>query len=62
RTSLNGVTGKPSAATRDKGMQLFDWLVEDLSALVTTGRRELPPLPRSYYSPYTDDSSEADSL
>jgi hypothetical protein len=42
-------------------VQLFDWLVEDLSALVTIGRRELPPLPRSYYSPYTDDSSEADS-
>ena len=62
RTSLNGVTGKPSLATREKGEQLFDWLVEDLSALVTTGRRELPPLPRSYYSPYTDDSSEADSL
>jgi creatinine amidohydrolase len=62
RTSLNGVTGKPSLATRDKGEQLFDWLVEDLSALVTTGRRELPPLPRSYYSPYTDDSSEPDSL
>ena len=62
RTSLNGVTGKPSLATRDKGEQLFDWLVEDLSALVSTGRRELPPLPRSYYSPYTDDSSEPDSL
>lgn len=61
RTSLNGVTGKPSLATRDKGAQLFDWLVEDLSALVITGRSELPPLPRSYYSPYTDNTSEADS-
>ena len=62
RTSLNGVTGKPSDASLERGAQLFDWLVEDLSDLVTTGRRELPPLPRSYYSPYTDDSSEADSL
>lgn len=50
RTSLNGVTGKPSQATREKGRQLFEWLVGDLAALVETGLQEQPPLNRSYDS------------
>lgn len=50
RTSCNGVTGKPSLATADKGAQWFDWLVEDLCELVRRGCRENPPLDVSYFS------------
>ena len=49
RTSSNGVTGKPSLASKEKGQQLFDWMVEDLSGLVCKGLKESPPLPHSYY-------------
>lgn len=51
RTSLNGVTGTPSRASADKGRQWFDWLVEDLAALVMKARTETPPLPHSYFEP-----------
>ena len=47
-TSLNGVTGRPSEASADKGRQWFDWLVDDLSALILRGLAEEPPLPYSY--------------
>jgi creatinine amidohydrolase len=50
RTSLNGVTGKPSLATREKGERWFAWLVEDLAALIRSGCTETPPLPHSYFS------------
>lgn len=53
RTSCNGVTGRPSQATADKGRQWFDWMVEDLSDLVRRGRGEVPPLDRSYFTPAT---------
>ena len=49
RTSLNGVTGTPSLATAEKGRQWFDWLVDDLAALIKTGVTETPPLPHSYF-------------
>lgn len=49
RTSSNGVTGKPSAATREKGEQLYQWMVEDLSELIRKGLVEEPPLPHSYF-------------
>jgi len=49
RTSLNGVTGKPSLATVDKGQILFDWMVEDLSNLVIKGLQETAPLAESYF-------------
>lgn len=48
RTSLNGVTGQPSLASRKKGEQLFVWMVEDLSSLVMKGMQEESPLPHSY--------------
>ncbi|HEX5393035.1 MAG TPA: creatininase family protein [Rhodocyclaceae bacterium] len=48
RTSLNGVTGKPSIATAEKGEQWFAWLVEDLSDIVRRGMTETPPLDQSY--------------
>jgi creatinine amidohydrolase len=48
RTSINGVTGKPSLATRKKGEMLFAWMVEDLSQTVTRGLQEQSPLPHSY--------------
>ncbi|GLK69669.1 creatininase family protein [Hansschlegelia plantiphila] len=48
RTSLNGVTGRPSLATAAKGERLFAWMVEDLCSLVRRGLRERPPLPHGY--------------
>jgi len=49
RTSLNGVTGTPSISTATKGTEWFDWMVEDLSALITAGTQETPPLQHSYF-------------
>jgi len=49
RTSSNGVTGKPSLASKEKGELLFSWMVEDLSDIVHKGLREKPPLPHSYF-------------
>jgi len=51
RTSLNGVTGKPSTASADKGAALFAQMVEDLSALIRRGQDETPPLTHSYFAP-----------
>jgi creatinine amidohydrolase len=42
------VTGSPSLASREKGRQLFSWMVQDLSALVSLGMREESPLAFSY--------------
>lgn len=49
RTSLNGVTGKPSVASKDKGDLLFRWMVEDLDLLIQKGLKEEPPLKNSYF-------------
>jgi creatinine amidohydrolase len=48
RTSRNGATGYPSTATIEQGHTLFDWMVEDLTALVRKGILETPPLPHAY--------------
>lgn len=53
RTSRNGVTGRPSAATKEDGEKLFQWMVEDLSEIVLRGRRERPPLDQSYFLQFT---------
>ena len=50
RTSLNGVTGKPSLASAQQGTKLFEWMVEDLSAIIEKGKIEVPPLGYSYSS------------
>ena len=49
RTSKNGVTGYPSRASREQGETLFSWMVEDLSAVITRGMQEAPPLAHSYF-------------
>jgi creatinine amidohydrolase len=49
RTSRNGVTGQPSAATKAEGEELFRWMVEDLAALIRKGLSERPPLQPSYF-------------
>lgn len=49
-TSRNGVTGYPSRASAEKGRAGFDWMVEDLGALIRAGLRETPPLDRPYRS------------
>jgi len=56
RTSRNGVTGQPSAASAEKGRELFTWMVEDLTDLVRRGMSEQPPLPHSYFESVTDRS------
>lgn len=53
RTSLNGVTGRPSLATMEKGQQLFGWMVEDLCALIRKGVTETPPLSHGFDEPAT---------
>ena len=54
-TSVNGVTGKPSLATEDKGQELFNWMVKDLSGVVMQGLNEKPPLPYSYFEKINQD-------
>jgi creatinine amidohydrolase len=49
RTSTNGATGTPSRASAAKGQTLFDWMVQDLSALIQRGLAETPPLQHSYF-------------
>jgi creatinine amidohydrolase len=49
RTSKNGVTGTPSRATAEQGHIWFEWMVEDLSALVRRGIEEMPPLRHCYF-------------
>jgi creatinine amidohydrolase len=50
RTSRNGVTGTPSRARAEQGRQWFDWMVEDLSAIIGRGMAEKPPLDHSYFT------------
>lgn len=54
RTSLNGVTGMPSLASKEKGEEWFAWMVEDLSSVVTKGTQENPPLEYSYFDKFSD--------
>jgi creatinine amidohydrolase len=49
RTSSNGATGFPSRASRERGEELFGWMVDDLTALVQRGLLEQPPLQQSYF-------------
>jgi creatinine amidohydrolase len=51
RTSTNGVTGTPSVASAASGRRAFEWMVDDLCALIERGLRETPPLDHSYFSP-----------
>lgn len=48
RTSLNGVTGRPSLASEQKGRDLFSWMEQDLTKLIETGLKENPPLSYGY--------------
>jgi creatinine amidohydrolase len=49
RTSTNGVTGQPSAATKEKGTQLYQWMLEDLTQLLLKATTEESPLEQSYH-------------
>ncbi len=51
RTSLNGVTGDPSKASKEDGARLFAWMVEDFTATLRAALREQPPLAHSYFVP-----------
>lgn len=46
RSSENGVTGKPSLASAEKGRALFEKMIAELSAIVRRAREEEPPLAR----------------
>jgi creatinine amidohydrolase len=48
RTSTNGVTGTPSAATAEKGEMLYQHMREDLTALIHKAIKEEAPLNISY--------------
>lgn len=50
RTSLNGVTGQPTAASAEEGRRLFGMMVEDLARQLRTALREQPPLVHSYFA------------
>lgn len=50
RTSSNGVTGMPSLASAEKGREWFQWMVDDLSALIERGLHEQAPLGHSYFA------------
>lgn len=54
RTSLNGVTGKPTNACAEQGAVLFKWMVDDLADLIERGKAEYPPLDHSYSSSWKD--------
>ena len=47
RTSLNGVTGRPSEASAEEGAALLRALGEDLAAVLEKARVERPPIPDS---------------
>lgn len=49
RTSLNGVTGSPSHATRESGSALFEQLASTLAGLIRKGLAEQAPLAASYF-------------
>jgi creatinine amidohydrolase len=51
---MNGVTGYPSRATKKKGEDLFQMMVEDLSDMVRRGIKETPPLSFSYHTPFSN--------
>ena len=48
RTSTNGVTGTPSAASAEKGEMLYQYMREDLTALIRKAITEEAPLNISY--------------
>ncbi len=50
RTSLNGVTGKPSAATEGEGGALFAAMVDALESDVRCAISEEPPLPAAEWA------------
>ncbi|MFW5873850.1 MAG: creatininase family protein [Verrucomicrobiota bacterium] len=50
RTSLNGVTGKPSEASESGGERLFEQLVDALCSRIEVGLEERPPLEHSYFN------------
>lgn len=51
RTSLNGVTGRPSTASAAKGRALFAMMADDLTDIVRRGLCEVPPLDQPYDDP-----------
>lgn len=53
QTSLNGITGKPSFGSADRGAELFKQMGEALAQLVNRARTEQPPLPPELWSTNT---------
>lgn len=58
RTSTNGVTGTPSSANKEKGEQLYGWMLDDIVEILHKAITEEPPLKQSYHqSVLNDDTS-----
>ena len=49
QTSLNGVTGKPSLGTSERGRELFAEMGQALAAKIETAKSEKPPLPAAQW-------------
>lgn len=49
QTSLNGVTGKPSLGTAERGRDLFVEMGQALAAKIETAKSEKPPLPTAQW-------------
>jgi creatinine amidohydrolase len=50
QTSLNGVTGQPSAATAEEGAELFQKIGEALAEIVERAKTDQPPLGQEHWS------------
>ncbi len=50
QTSLNGITGKPSAGTVERGQSLFREMGEALAALCRKALTEMPPLSEEHWN------------
>lgn len=50
QTSLNGITGKPSLGSAERGAELFCQMVEALASMVLRATAEHPPLPADQWS------------
>ena len=51
QTSLNGITGKPSLGSAERGAELFAQMGEALAEILTRAATEKPPLDSAHRAP-----------
>ncbi|MEM9281452.1 MAG: creatininase family protein [Verrucomicrobiota bacterium] len=49
QTSLNGVTGRPSLGSAERGKKLFEEMGEALSTIIRSAKNEVAPLDRTHW-------------